>query len=57
MLGIDLPVVTASSAITIVAPQITLTKGDDDADNIVEAGQVVTYTLRVVGTQRATAGP
>ena len=50
VLGVDLPVVTASSDIRVVAPQITLTKGDDDADNIVEAGQVVTYTLRVVGS-------
>ncbi len=50
VLGTDLPTVTDSSTVTVVAPQITLTKSDDDADEIVEAGQVVTYTLRLVGT-------
>ena len=50
VLGTDLPTVTDRSTVTVVAPQITLTKGDDDADNVVEAGQVVTYTLRLVGT-------
>ena len=49
VLGTDLPTVTASSDVTIVTPLITLTKGDDDADNVVEAGQVVTYSLRLVG--------
>ncbi len=50
ILGTDLPTVTDTSVVTVVAPQITLTKSDDDADNVVEAGEVVTYSLRVVGT-------
>ena len=49
-LGTDLPSVSDSSTVTVVAPQITLTKGDDDPDNVVEAGQQVTYSLRLVGT-------
>ncbi len=49
-LGTDLPTVTDTSTVTVVAPQITLTKGDDDPDNVVEAGQTVTYSLRLVGT-------
>ena len=50
ILGTDLPTVTGSSVVTVVAPQIALTKGDDDPDNVVEAGEVVTYSLRLVGT-------
>ena len=49
-LGTDLPTVTGSSTVTVVEPEITLTKNDDDPDNVVEAGEVVTYTLRLVGT-------
>ena len=50
LLGTALPTVSDSSTVTVVTPQITLTKGDDDPDNVVEAGQVVTYSLRLVGT-------
>ena len=47
--GQAIPPQTATSTVTVVAPQASITKGDDDADNIVSAGQTVTYTLRLVG--------
>ncbi len=56
-LATDLPTVTDSSTVTVVEPQITLTKNDDDPDNVVEAGEVVTYTLQPGGDRGAPACP
>ena len=54
--GEAVPPRTASSTVTVVAPQITLTKVDDDADNVVSASQMVTFTLRVDGRDRSPTG-
>ncbi len=48
--GTALPNRTASSAMTVVAPLPTLAKTDDDADNVVVAGQQITYTLTATNT-------
>ncbi len=48
--GTALPPVTASSVVTIVQPSPTLTKADDDADNVIAIGQDLTYTLTAANT-------
>ncbi len=48
--GSPLPGRTAQSTVTVVAPQGSLAKLDDDSDGVVFAGQTVTYTLRATGS-------
>ncbi len=43
--GTALPRIDATSPVTVIAPSPVLTKTDNDADNIVVAGQTITYTL------------
>lgn len=48
--GTALPVRTATSQVTVVNPAPGLTKTEDDPDNLVSAGQVLTYTLTASNT-------
>ncbi len=43
--GAALPARTDTAVFTLVAPSPTLTKQDDDADDVVVVGQEITYTL------------
>lgn len=52
----DPPPVTDTETVGIETPALQVTKTENDADNLVDAGDVVTYTVTLRNTRGATGG-
>lgn len=52
----DPPAVTDTATTNIETPVVTITKTENDVDNLVDASDVVTYTVTLTNTRAATGG-
>jgi LPXTG-site transpeptidase (sortase) family protein len=52
----DPPAITDTATTNIETPVVTITKTENDADNSVDAGDVVTYTVTLTNTRGTTGG-
>ncbi len=52
----DPPAITDTATTNIETPAVTITKAENDADNSVDAGDVVTYTITLTNTRGTTGG-
>lgn len=52
----DPPAITDTATTNIETPVVTITKTENDADNLVDADDVITYTVTLTNTRGATGG-